>query len=154
MTALTGNVSGQTLTGPGTWNATGTTTITTPGLLLANGADLENDGVMVLNVPGGGLVNPDGSGAFTNAIGATLTVVTGRIVPNIVNAGTITVSTSLNIEGTFTNTGTISLQSGTLNIGNALTNTGAITTAAGTSLGISGANITGTFNIGGALGVG
>ena len=170
MTTLTGTLGTQTLTGPGTWNAAGATTLN--GMLtLANGAALENDGTMTLGVQGtatsyGDITGSSGS-VFTNAASATINAVGGGAYFEAgasVNAGTINLAVPHNpkysydydFSGSLINSGTIALQSGTLQFNGAVTSTGSITAAAGTTIDFSAktATIGGVFNAAGAVSLG
>ena len=171
MTNLTGNLTGQALTGPGTWNATGTTIVAPVGsgtgyLDMANNATLENDGTLTLGLLGNSVgygiidyyssLSPINGTSFVNASGATVSVVGGGgdiFTSLFTNAGLINVSAADGFyvnNTTFTNTGAINLQSGLLRFG-PVASTGTITAASGTTIDFGGDDIFTTSSIGGTF---
>ena len=126
MTTVTGNLSGQTLTGPGTWNVTGTSSISADAsdvgsLSLVRGVILVNTGSMTVSGGGGyylsnAITDADGTCAISNANGATLTFQASSVFANsVTNAGTFLVQGGPSeIFGTFANTGSIQLLSGSV----------------------------------------
>jgi hypothetical protein len=151
-------------TGAGTTLLQGTTTIN--GLLdLDGGHVLENQGMVTwtngligvgfnpnLTTLGGGIIQNDASGTFD--IASDGTIFKGSGTDGFTNAGLLekTVTTGLTtIKVNFTNTGTVSVQTGTLEFdGGGSLAASAVTVAAGATLAIGGGND--VFTINGGLG--
>src|SRR5206468_3160925 len=92
----------------------------------------------------GGSINIDNGSTLTNALGSVLTATDNNLIGRFsfvgtaafVNAGTFVKTTgvgntSVSAAVTFTNTGTINVQTGSLNAAGGLTNTGTVTVSTG-----------------------